>query len=44
MRAEAALQGGCGVVVQSQEMVFVVVDVEVGEGMAIVGVHDIPRG
>ena len=43
-RAEAALQGGRGVVVQSQEMVFVVVDVEVGEGMAIVGVHDVPRG
>ena len=44
MRAEAALQGGRGVVVQSQEMVFVDVDVDVGEGMAIVGVHDVPRG
>ena len=44
MRAEAALQGGRGVVVQSQRMVFVDVDVEVGEGMAIVGVHDVPRG
>ena len=44
MRAEAALQGGRGVVVQSQEMVVVDFDVEVGEGMAIVGVHDVPRG